>query len=209
MSGSPSAGGAAALVPRSLSVALLLLLLSTTAAHSAPPPPRPYSGCGVLALQAPPGAEPAGIPLYREPGLARLGEMEGSALPRLAGSEGASLVAVGARKARWSRVAYDDAGREAWIEQARGWEYLPWREFLPGRSVRILPGMKKELYAVRSDPRRDAAQQAVLTRDQTVRVLQVEDDWARLQAPAGWFRWRDADGRLAVLPQDGSGAQIR
>lgn len=194
---------------RPLLIALLLLVLGAAAAHPAPPRPRPYSGCGVLALETAPGAERLALVLYQEPGLARIAEMEGSQLPRLAGSEAAPLIAVGARKAGWSRLAYDDAGREGWIEQARGWEYLTWREFLPGRSVRILPGMKKGYYAVRGEPRQDSAETAVLTRDLTVRVLQVEDDWARLQAPSGWFRWRDGDGRLTVSPQDAAGAQIR
>lgn len=128
----------------------------------------------------------------------RVAEFEAASLPRLAGNSVEPLLAVSARRGRWTRIAYDDAGREGWIEQARSWDYLTWQEFLPGRQLRILPGMKKVLYAVRHEPREEATENGTVTRDQAVRLLQVEGDWARLQAPSGWFRWRDGDGRLTV-----------
>ena len=186
---------------RTLLCTLLLLLLSGGAAHPAPPAPRPYGGCGVLALKLWPGAEPARLTLYREPGLLRIAEYDPAALPRLAGSAAEPLLAADARKGGWTRLAYDDAGRQGWLEQARGWQYLSWQEFLPGRTVRVLPGMKKGLYLLKSGPDESAAPIATVNRDQQVRVLQVEDDWARLQAPSGWFRWRDGDGRLTVSLQ--------
>ena len=185
-----------------LLITLLLLVLLPIAAEAAPPRPRPFSGCGVLALKPDPGSDRVTVTLYDEPGLARIAELEGSALPRLAGSGAEPLLAVSARKGGWTRLYYDDAGREGWLDQARAWSYLPWREFLPGRPVRVLPGMKKGYYVLRSEPAEGSAEQGVLLRDQTVRVLQVQGDWARLQAPSGWFRWRDGDGRLTVsLPE--------
>jgi len=66
--------------------------------------------------------------------------------------------------------------------------------------VRVLPGMKKGLYLLKGEPREAAAQKGSLNRDQTVRVLRIEEDWAELEAPGGWFRWRDGDGRLTVSP---------
>ncbi|OGU06420.1 MAG: hypothetical protein A2075_07655 [Geobacteraceae bacterium GWC2_58_44] len=183
-------------------VTFLLLVLCAAAAHAAPAGPRPYSGCGVVALKGDPGAGAPLLVLYHEPGLLRVAELAGPSLPRLAGSDAEPLLAVSARKGGWTRLAYDDAGREGWIEQPRAWEYLPWREFLPGRLVRILPGMKKGFYVLRSGPAEGAPASGVLTRDQTVRVLQVEEEWARLQSPAGWFRWRDGDGRLTLSLQD-------
>lgn len=183
---------------RPLFITLLLLIFCTSAALAAPPRPRPYSGCGVLMLKPDPTTEKSRIVLYQEPGLLRVAELEPSLLPRLAGSPVEPLLAVSARRGGWTRIAYDDAGREGWIEQPRAWEYLTWQEFLPGRLLRILPGMKKALYAVRSEPREEATENGTVTRDQAVRLLQVEGDWARLQAPSGWFRWRDGDGRLTV-----------
>jgi hypothetical protein len=180
----------------------LLLVLNVAALGAAPPRPRPYSGCGVLALTGEPWAAKVPLVLYQEPGVLRVAELERGALPRLAGSEAEPLVAVSARKGEWTRLAYDDAGREGWLREPRAWRYLPWQEFLPGRRVRILPGMKKGFYALRSEPREAAPETAALSRDQEVRLLRVQGDWASLEAPAGWFRWRDPDGRLTISLQD-------
>jgi len=179
---------------------LVLLGLVTAAAQAAPLPPRPYSGCGVLLLQPVVGPGPSPIVLYAEPGLQRVAELEIPALPRLAGDKQEALVAVSATKGNWLQLAYDDAGREGWIEPSRNWEYRTWEEFLAKRMVRVFPGMKKGLYALRGEPREGSPDRGVLVRDQQVRVMKIQDDWALLQAPSGWFRWRDGDGRLTVSP---------
>ena len=194
---------------RRLPMALLLLTLGVGAAHSAPPVPRPYGGCGVLALKPEPGSDRLSLALYREPGLSRFAEIDAATLPRLTGSASEPLVAVSARRGGWLQLAYDDAGREGWIEQTRAREYRPWREYLPGRWLRVLPGMKKGCYLLRSEPGEGGAERGSLAREQAVRVLQVEDDWVRLQSPAGWFRWRDGDGRLTVSLQEEEAAENR
>jgi len=192
---------------RSLLITISLLLLAAGAAHPAPPAPRPYGGCGVLALKPAAGAERSLLPLYEEPGVHRIAELPGSALPRLAGSSEEPLVSASAHRGDWIQVAYDNAGRKGWLQQTRDSDYLPWREFLPGRQVRILPGMKKGYYKVMSSPGEGSPERGWLTRDQPVTVLQVEDDWARLQAPQGWFRWRDGDGRLTISLHEPQGAE--
>ena len=192
-----------------LLILALLCPLFAAPAHAAPHAPRPYAGVGVLALKQVAGAEALRLTLYQEPGLLRIAEFQACALPRLAGSREEPLLAAGARRGGWTRLAHDDAGRQGWLEQRRGWEYASWQEFLPGRTVRILPGMKKVLYQLKGDPREAAAAIAALNRDQQVRVLQVRDDWARLQTPSGWFRWRDGDGRLTVSLQGGGEAEKR
>ena len=184
-----------------LSACALLVALCAGAAHPALPAPRPFGGCGILILRQDAGAPPMSLTLYREPGLLRLAEYLPAALPRLAEHAGEHYLAASARKGVWTRLAYDDAGRHGWLKQERGWEYLPWREFLPGRTVRVLPGMKKELYALKGEAGEGSSGIGALNRGQQVTVLQVEDDWARLQAPSGWFRWRDGDGRLTVSLQ--------
>jgi len=146
------------------------------------------------------GPQQSPIVLYAEPGLQRVAEVEIPALPRLAGDKQEPLVAVSATKGGWLQLAYDDAGREGWIEPPRSWEYRTWAEFLAKRTVRVFPGMKKGLYALRGEPRDGSSDRGALTRDQQVRVIQIQDDWALLQAPSGWFRWRDGDGRLTVSP---------
>ena len=193
--------------PLPFAILLVLLVLLTVAAQAAPPRPRPYSGCGVLALSPEPGADRVPLVVYQEPGVARLAELDGSALSRLAGDGRQPLVAVSARRGRWTRLVYDEAGREGWIDQARAWQYLSWQEYLPGRWLRILPGMKKDGYALRSGPGAPGPEVGNLSRDQAVRVLQVENDWVRLQAPAGWFRWRDGDGRITVSLAGEDGAK--
>ena len=180
---------------------LLLLCLTATAADAAPPRPRPYSGSGILAVAPAASGAREPLPLYQEPGLLRLAEVDAAALPRLGGSDAEPLIAVSARRGLWTRIAYDDAGREGWLEAPRSWRYLPWEEFLPGRVLRILPGMKKGFYEVMEEPAGKGAPLESVVRDQEVRVLQVEGDWVLLEAPSGWFRWRDADGRLTVSLQ--------
>lgn len=177
---------------------LLFMLFMPGAAESAPPRPRPYSGIGILAVARDTAGANGPLVLYREPALLRLAEVEAARLPRLAGSDDAPLLAVSARRGRWTRIAYDDAGREGWIEAPRSWQYLPWEEFLPGRTLRILPGMKKEFYQLSDEPRQDGAPAGTVVRDQEVRVLRVEGEWVLLEAPPGWFRWRDPDGRLTI-----------
>ena len=177
--------------------ALLLLCLLSPSAHAAQPL-RPYAGCGVIELSLAPGAQPEPLLFYQEPGVARIGESAPWSLPRLSAGADQPLIAVSARRDGWIRVAYDEAGREGWVAQARAWRYLHWPEFLAGRQVRILPGLMKGLYALRSEPLEGASLHGALGREQAVRVLQVKDGWAEAEEPAGWFRWRDGDGRLTV-----------
>lgn len=182
-----------------LFVFLAYLALSVAAAQAAAPL-RPYGGCGVLTTA--PSGEKSSVVLYREPGVARLAEVDAAALPRLQGSAAEPLLAVSARKGEWTRVGYDDAGREGWLKQPRSWRYRPWQEFLPGRTVRVLPGMKKPLYGLKSAPGDKGREIGSVSRDETVRVLRLEEDWALLEAPSGWFRWRDGDGRLTISLQE-------
>jgi hypothetical protein len=177
---------------------LLFLLLCTPQAHSAGRP-RPDSGCGVLTLQTAPGER---LVLYREPGVARLAELDSSRLPRLAGTPEAPLFAVSGRSGGWSRVPYDDAGREGWLGQRRRSQYRPWQEFLPGRAVGMLPGLKKRLYALHDTPDEAAPERGETPRNRSLRIVKVRGDWALAGSPAGWFRWRDGDGRLTISLAD-------
>ncbi|GFO69418.1 hypothetical protein GMLC_29970 [Geomonas limicola] len=176
----------------------LLILIAATAWAAAPL--RPYSGCGVLLAQGAPGAEPSPLPFYAEPGVQRLAELDLAALPRLSGDREQPVLAVYATKGGWLKLAWDDAGRSGWVEGARNWEYRSWDDYLTGRQVKVLPGLKKNLYALKGAPRDGSADAGNVTRDQQVRIVQVTEDWARLERPAGWLRWRDVDGRLTVSP---------
>lgn len=176
----------------------LLLILGSGAALAALPAPRPYSGCGVLVLKALGSWQPEPLVLYREPGVDRIGETKPESLPRLSGDAAEPVLPVHERRGGWNSITLDDSGRQGWLEQARAWEYADWREFLPGRSIRLLAGLKKEWYQLRSAPDGEGKAVALVARDQQLRVVQVEEDWVRVEAPAGWLRWRDPDGRLTV-----------
>ncbi len=184
-------------------LSLILTLICCGAAFSAPPAPRPYGGCGVLTLKQGSGWKPGNLALYQEPGLHRIAEKSPASLPRLAGDAAAPILAASARRGGWTRLFMDDAGRLGWLAETRGWEYASWREYLPGRTVKVLPGLKKGWYLLRSAPGEGGAELAAVTRDQLVQVIEVDEDWARLATPAGWFRWRDGDGRLTVSLQAG------
>ena len=184
-----------------LPLCALLLTLCSGAALAAPAAPRPYSGCGVLTLKQGLAREPESLVLYQEPGVLRIAEKLPSSLPRLSGNSEEPVLAASERRGVWTRLSIDEAGRQGWLEQERNWEYASWRDLLPGRTVRLLPGLKKDWYALKSAPGDGGTQAALLSRDQEVRVQQVEGDWARLETPSGWFRWRDPDGRLTVSLQ--------
>lgn len=184
-----------------LPAALLMVALAAGSAYPAPPAPRPFSGCGILTLKQWGALEPAPLPLYREPGVLRIAEKSAGTLPRLAGDGAEPLVAASERRGEWTRLSLDDAGRQGWLKQQRGWEYASWEEFLPGRTVRVLPGLKKGWYQLKGAPADAATELSSLSRDQLVQVLEVEEDWVKLARPSGWFRWRDPDGRLTVSLQ--------
>ncbi|HBA87097.1 MAG TPA: hypothetical protein DCZ75_03650 [Geobacter sp.] len=183
---------------RRATLLLPILLLAAQAALGAPPAPRPLSGSGVLTLRGGTEPESAPLPIYDEPGVLRLAERRAGQLPRLSGSDQEPQLAASARKGGWTRVAYDEAGREGWLEPSRGRIYLSWEEFLPGRTVRLLPGMKKGLYQLRSAPDDKAPPLSTLPRERELQLLGVDEEWARVKSPQGWVRWRDGDGRLTI-----------
>jgi hypothetical protein len=191
---------------RTLLISLSLALISLPAGGA--PQPRPFTGLGVVVIRPfipERAAELAAIPLYREPGVGRIAERAAGAIPGLSPvlnlPAGTYPVAVMGKKGNWLRIAIDDAGREGWVEMARWWEYLPWDDFLKGRIARLLPGLKKGEYALRSEPGETAPQSATLSGRENLRLIEVRDDWAlAVAAPAvtGWLRWRDGDGRFQI-----------
>jgi len=178
---------------RPLYLLSLLALLACLPVQAAPLKPRPFSGIGVLTL-----AQKAPLVVYAEPGVQRIAEFSPSQLPLLARSNQELMLSTAGAKGGWLRIAYDEAGREGWIETDRSWRFLPWDDFLPGRAVKLLPALKKGLYVVRGGPGEGGELRGTLNRDQTVRVLAVNREWAQIESPPGWFRWRDGDGRLTV-----------
>ncbi|MBC8018584.1 MAG: SH3 domain-containing protein [Verrucomicrobia bacterium] len=187
-------------------VFLLIMLLAVTtvaAAPSAPQKMRPYAGIGVLLLPINNNDPGDPLPLYEEPALARQGELDRTKIPTFDWIFGASAVAqpliVMARKGTWLRVAYDDAGREAWLNPPRQIAFQGWDLFLKGNVSRLLPGLQKKYYQLFQLP--GSSPVAALTLKQPFKVLRLENDWAMVlieQNSLGWLRWRDGDGRLLI-----------
>jgi len=191
---------------------LVALLFVAAVACAAPTPPasapkmRPYCGIGVLVLAIPPADDDTGesYPLYDEPAIARRGVLDMARVPPyewIFGSHSTSRpLMVTARKGEWLRVAYDDAGREAWLNPRRPALFQPWEEFLKGQAGTLLPGLQKRYYQLFRQP--GAGPLATLTPKQPFRVVKLEHDWALVAATGqtmlGWLRWRDEDGRLLV-----------
>ena len=58
------------------------------------------------------------------------------------------------KKGSWLKIAYDDAGREGWLEHgARAGSTSPGRSSCPAALVRLLPGLKKGFYACAASSR--------------------------------------------------------
>ncbi|AJE04520.1 SH3 domain-containing protein [Geobacter pickeringii] len=186
---------------------LLVTVFLWGEAGAAPRSPRPEAGIGILFIRPPPADRDGGSPLvvlYREPGVSRIGEWRAASLPLLSlpAEEGGGIpVAVMAKRGAWFRVAYDDAGRSGWVEGERVWSFLPWDEYLKGKGIRLLPGLRKPYYILRAGPVDHAPELRTLSPENSLRVIEVAGDRARVildLAVMGWLSWRDEDGRLLV-----------
>lgn len=186
---------------RTIPLLLLLLAVSLPAAAASPVKARPLSGIGVLLVKG----EGKVITIYREPKVGRLAELPAAALPGLAPwlgeVEGAFPAVVLSNRPGWLRIIYDSAESDGWVERRRSGEFRPWGEFLQGRSIGMLSGVRKEFYTLR----REASVSAEVLRSAGVeeyfRVVTVEGEWMRVRSAAGdkgWLRWRDDNSRLLI-----------
>jgi hypothetical protein len=182
---------------------MMFLVCSVAAAPSPPQKMRPYAGIGILFLPINNSDPGELLPLYEEPALDRLGELNRTKIPTFDRIFGTSAVAqpliVMARKGTWLRVVYDDAGREAWLNPPRQIAFQGWDLFFKGNVSRLLPGLQKKYYQLFQQP--GITPLTELTIKQPFKVLLLENDWAMVlieQNSLGWLRWRDEDGRLLI-----------
>ncbi len=191
---------------RSLLIFLFLASLFLPAANAQQP--RPYSGSGVMIIRPLRQVRPAGpapIPFYRDPGVERIAERVVWAIPLLSSilktPAGEYPVAVMGKKGNWMRIAYDDAGREGWVEMARWWEYTTWEDFLKGRLARLFPGLKKGVYALHAGPSETSPLTSPLSGQENLRLIEIRGDWVFVNGDSGlsgWLPWRDGDGRFQI-----------
>lgn len=186
---------------------LLLVLVCSNSSYSAASPSkmRPYSGIGVVLLNAANSILNQDEPfyLYEEPGIFRQGELSGAIIPVnewVLGVQKSHIpLIVMARKGGWLKVCYDDAGREAWLDPQRRGTFQSWDQFMKGQMSHLLPGLFKQYYQLYREPERNPL--STLTPVQQFKVLKLENDWFMVmsdQKTIGWLRWRDEDGRLLV-----------
>ena len=191
-----------------ITILLSLSLFIPPASHAAAKP-RPFSGSGILLIRPPfppEKTEPFTITLYREPGVGRLAELSPEKLPNLRqvlkAEPGETAMAVMRKRGTWLRIAYDDAGREGWVQLRRHWLYANWETFLKGRVVRLFSGMNKDVYSLRREPSTASHEKQRLSASRKLRVGQLQEEWALVTIDAsasGWIRWRDGDGRFLIV----------
>ncbi|HWI39975.1 MAG TPA: SH3 domain-containing protein [Verrucomicrobiae bacterium] len=181
-----------------LAGALLLVLLAALPVAALE---RSYAGEGVAFLRT----SELPLPVYRWPGVSRIAEVPVSRLPRLqqvAAPPGEAAVAVHARRGEWLLVAYDEAGREGWVQETRG-RYQTWERFLPGRTLRVLPGLSSAACVTRSGASDEEQAAGSLKAETRFVAGELREDWVSAAGGevAGWFRWRDPNGKLTVRLQ--------
>jgi len=173
---------------------------------------RPRSGLGALFIRPafPDLAdEIKKIALYEAPGVDRILVVDVTRLPSLFPSlsppSGEYAVAVTGKRGDWFRVAYDAAGREGWIRGRRFWHFFYWSDFLPGRSVVLLPDLRDSLAEVRQEPLGSSPSLGRISSGLRMNILEIRDEWARIRCGdgrTGWFRWCDGNGKLLIAVEE-------
>ena len=187
---------------------LHLLLCSSVPAAS----DRPRSGLGILFIR-PAFPEQADeikeIVLYEAPGIGHILAVDVTRLPSLSPTlslpSGEYAVAVTGKRGNWFRIAYDVAGREGWIQGRRFWDFFNWSDFLPGRSVVLLPDLRESSAEVRQEPLDSSPSLGRISSGLKMHILEIRDEWARIRCGdglTGWFRWCDGNGKLLIAVEE-------
>jgi hypothetical protein len=185
---------------------ILLLVLCPAVSTAAPPSARTLSGIGLLLVKS--GV--ASLTVYREPRLGRLTELPPAKLPDLAPSlapeERLVPVVVLSRRPGWLRIVYDGSEGTGWVEGRRWGEFVPWERFLPGRSVRMVAGLRQDYYLLRREPVAGGEGVRSVVTEENCRAVAHEGNWLKVRcsdAAEGWLRWRDDNSRLTVVVTPG------
>ena len=110
-------------------------------------------------------------------------------------------LAVTRKNGSWVKVIFDDSGREGWLAMDRGWKFQSWTKYLKGGEVKLLNGLRKEFYQLKTAPSSSSLPTMPVSRDKKLRVVEIDDNWMLVLvdfANSGWLRWKDDDGRLLI-----------
>ena len=191
-----------------ISASLLTFSILSHAEAASPVKARPLTGVGVLVMQGTPSGfagEASELQLYREPKVGRLARIPVDRLPKLSPyitlTEGVVYAIVSSIRPGWFCLLYDDAERGGWVEKKRGWEFIRWGQFLYGRSITLLPGIRQEYTKLRQEPSLASPLVESTVKNEPLKVVKVEGDWVLVsfgKSKSGWLRWRDDNSRLLV-----------
>lgn len=189
------------MLSRTLSFLLLVLAISLPVSAASPQKARPLSGIGLLLVRG----SVTSLIVYREPHLGRLAEVAATKLPGLAPSlppsGGYTPAVVLSRRPGWLRIVYDPSESDGWVERRRAGEFQPWEQFLAGRSLRMLPGLRQDYYRLQREASPGAENLRNVGQEERLPVLEVVGDWVKVSSAdgsGGWLRWRDDNSRLLV-----------
>jgi hypothetical protein len=186
---------------------LLLILLPCLSAFASQPA-APFAGIGVLVIRpCLPENDLCNAPLaiYEDPGIKRIAEIKYMNFPGLftlnGFSSGEVAITVMGKRGDWLKVSFDGAGRRGWIKKDRFWKYIPWSDFLKGRTAVLLRGLRDFCYLLRKEASDLSGGSEILSPGQDMQILDVDGDWANVivKGPeTGWIRWRGGDGRFMI-----------
>lgn len=177
---------------------LLLVFAAACCSAAAPSPPRPATGIGVLILPR----QEVTLTLHHAPGRGRSGELRIASLRHLEpllGPTATTVVPVARKQGEWFSLFIDESEREGWIRLRPGWRFVPWEEWLVGKTAAFLKGLPHHLTTISSGT--PPVENQPLPRDTTFRIVGIDGDRAFVfvgDGRSGWVRWRDRDGRFTI-----------
>lgn len=170
---------------------------------------RPRAGIGILFLRpafSDQAVELKELALYESPGIEQIAQVNAALLPSVALSvaapSGVYPVAATGKRGDWIRLAYDDAGREGWIQARRYWEFYRWPDFLPGRVVTLLPHLSASFTKVHQEPLDSSPALGSIAPGQKFHIIEIRERWALIRSDdgiCGWLRWCDGNGKLVIV----------
>lgn len=179
----------------------IMFIVATSLNAALPVKARVPGGIGLLLV---PRGETE-LVIYKEPKIGRVTEKTVKAFPALQfiHTDPQKIpVIVTSRKPGFYRVIFDDGEREGWIDSRISQvEFFRWQELLPGRTISLISGLRKEFYTLKNLPTPSAPVISQIEKGRPCAALSIDGDWMQVRTETnatGWFRWQDENGRLVI-----------